>query len=181
MSSETLVLRSVAAAVERLRLSLPWYAAEFFNPPAGEQEREILAAAHAVCHLVPWADDVGAFALPAQGPDRVYTIAINQLADRAQRPLALRHEVWHILAGEADIVYLAERGWKSPSERAADTFAIADLVPARWIGGRRPRTVRRSALQDVRDAISGFVELWPEARIVDRARLRLQLLRHHGI
>lgn len=161
---------------------MPWYATDFFNPPTNTQHHELLVAANAVCHVFPWNGDDPAFTLPPQGPARVYTIAINRNASRSTRPLALRHEIGHILAGEAEgLVYLSERDWHSFAERAADTFAFADLIPGRWLRGRRRGTLRANAFEEVRDTIAGFVEWWPEERIEDRAILRVKLFRECGI
>ncbi|HEU4559211.1 MAG TPA: hypothetical protein VFS20_15240, partial [Longimicrobium sp.] len=79
-------------------------------------------------------------------------------------------------------VFLANEGYMSPAERAADLFALADLVPAWWIEEvRRGRTPWREVKRQIALAVAQYAENWPAQRFGDRAELRLRLYRECGV
>jgi hypothetical protein len=79
-------------------------------------------------------------------------------------------------------VFLADEGYMAAPERAADLFALADLVPGWWIAElRRGRTPWRTVRAEIAAAVAEYAEGWPPERCADRARLRLRLFRDHDI
>ena len=113
----------------------------------------------------------------------VYPVLINRAAEQTDRFFALRHELGHVLNGDVDgAVFLADEGYMSGAERAADLFALADLVPGWWIAEvRRGRTPWREVKRQIATAVATYAEAWPAQRFGDRAELRLALFREHGI
>jgi len=112
-----------------------------------------------------------------------HAILIDSHAPRADYLFTVRHELAHVLAGEvSDALFLTRADTMSFSERRADLYAVADLVPA-WLirqlrGSRRPwHLVRLEVQQAFRELTVG----WSEERIRDRARLRVELYRERGM
>jgi hypothetical protein len=113
-----------------------------------------------------------------------YRIGIKRDLSVTERAFALRHELGHVLAGDAEEpVRLVDRGYLTWAERLADLFALADLVPGRLIA-----TLRRIRMPwaDVRREIERLIcddwgPDWHPARVDDRARLRIRLYRECGI
>ena len=95
-----------------------------------------------------------------------------------ERRFAIRHGLAHVLAGHVDEISFARDGhdWRGFEESVADLFAIADLVPDRMLreaeeAGLNPVETGRW----VQGEIWRYVPNWPDARIQDRAALRLAL------
>ena len=174
------VLQSARRLVGQAREVVPAYAGPF-SPVRIDQVTELLNAAG--CHVETFAfqSDTVAMVLPQCGG--VYPILINRSAEQTDRVFALRHELGHVLAGDVDgAVFLANEGYMSPAERAADLFALADLVPAWWIEEvRRGRTPWREVKRQIALAVAQYAENWPAQRFGDRAELRLRLYREHGV
>jgi len=112
-----------------------------------------------------------------------HAILIDSHAPRADYLFTVRHELAHVLAGEvSDALFLTRADTMSFSERRADLYAVADLVPA-WLirqlrGSRRPwHLVRLEVQQAFRELTVG----WSEERIRDRAGLRVALYRERGL
>jgi Zn-dependent peptidase ImmA (M78 family) len=112
-----------------------------------------------------------------------HAILIDSAAPRADYDFTIRHELAHVLAGEvSDTLFLSAADTMSFSERRADLFAVADLVPA-WLvrqlqGGRRPWShLRLEVQQAFRELTIG----WSEERLRDRAQLRVELYRNYEL
>ena len=116
------------------------------------------------------------------GPNE-HAILIDSAASRADYEFTIRHELAHVLAGEvSDALFLSAADTMSFSERRADLFAVADLVPA-WLvrqlhGGRRPWAHLRL---EVQQAFRELTVGWSEERLRDRARLRVELYRSYEL
>lgn len=112
-----------------------------------------------------------------------HVILLDSAASRADYLFTLRHELAHVLAGEvSDTLFLSAADTLSFSERRADLFAVADLVPGWFMrqirAGRRPwRQIRLEVVQAFRALTDG----WSEERLLDRARLRVELYRRHAL
>jgi len=112
-----------------------------------------------------------------------HAILLDSRASHADYAFTLRHELAHVLAGEvSEALFLSAADEMSFSERRADLYAVADLVPG-WLvaqlrGTRRPWShVRLEVQQAFRELTQG----WSERRIHDRAALRVELYRRHGV
>lgn len=174
------VLAAARRLVEAARASVPAYAGPL-SPVRTDQVAELLAAAGCHLEVFPFRSDTVAMLLPKCAG--VYPVLLNRTAERTDRYFALRHEVAHVLAGDAEgPVFLAEEGYMAPAERVADLFALADLVPAWWIRQvRRGRTPWGTVRGEIARAVAVYAETWPPERFADRAALRLRLFREHGM
>lgn len=123
-------------------------------------------------HLSPHAQEMGIPAYFGAAP----LILINKDLRPSYRALALRHGLAHLIAGELD----AEQGveirfmsttldWTTQSERRADLFALADLIPDREM---------RDDPDWLTAEIGAFAADWSSERLFDRASLRLLLWRN---
>ena len=112
-----------------------------------------------------------------------HAILIDRTAARADYAFTLRHELAHVLAGEVShALFLATADTLSYSERRADLFAIADLVPARMLTHLRGTGRRWSVLElEVQQAFRELTGGWSAQRVQDRAALRVRLFREHGL
>lgn len=112
-----------------------------------------------------------------------HAILIDSTASRGDYLFTIRHEIAHVLAGEvSEALFLSAADTLSFSERRADLFAVADLVPA-WLvaqlrGTRRPWSHVRL---EVQAAFRELTEGWSDLRVRDRGRLRVELFRSHGV
>jgi hypothetical protein len=174
------VLVAARRLVERAREVVGSYAGTL-APVRTDQVTELLNASECHVEVFPFQSDTVAMVLPRCAG--VYPILVNRSAEQTDRFFALRHELGHVLAGDVDgAVYLANEGYMSPAERVADLFALADLVPAWWIGqARRGRTPWREVKRQIALAVAEYAESWPAQRFGDRAELRLRLYREHGV
>ncbi|MDQ3556864.1 MAG: hypothetical protein M3409_08815 [Gemmatimonadota bacterium] len=88
-----------------------------------------------------------------------------------------------MLAGDTDgAVFLTEAGCTGVAERVADLFALADLLPGRWIEELRAGGVaRRGVRAEIAVAITGYAERWTAERLRDRAGFRLRLFRERAV
>ena len=176
--------QQVLAAAERMlaaaRAIVPDYGAGFL-PLRTDQLSELLMAAECHVEIFPFRSDTVAMVLPRCAG--VYPILLNREAERTDAQLALRHELAHVLAGDADgVIFMATPGCMAHEERAADLFALCDLVPAGWIRRMRRDGLRApEILQEVTDAIRGYAEDWDPERLQDRVRLRMALFRKRGL
>lgn len=119
-------------------------------------------------------------AMPAIGGGSVIAVDVGGL--RTDVMFTIRHELAHVLAGEAsEPTYLTAEDTMSHSERVADLFAVADLTPGGWmkrvVGGKK----FLYAVLDVKQAYRELTEGWSEQRLWDRAKLRVLLYREFGI
>src|SRR5690606_10874752 len=110
-------------------------------------------------------------------------IGVKRDLSQDERAFALRHELAHVLAGDADEpVAMVHRGYLTYAERLADLFALADLVPTSYLRSLRSIPLRWN---EIREDLAQMIREqwgadWPEARIDDRAALRLRLFRECG-
>lgn len=176
---DELVLGSAVRLVHAAQESCPRYAAGAAPITTSEIWR---LAGSLRCQLdyFPFESDVPAMALPFG--DGVL-VCVNSRLDRRDRFYGARHELGHVLRGDVDgAVFLTDREYMSPAERACDLFAFADLVPGSWIGLMRELSGSwRSTLEEVRRALLQYAEDWPVDRLEDRAWLRLRLYRECSI
>jgi hypothetical protein len=148
------------------------------SPLRTDQVAALLRRAGCHVEVFPFQSTAAAMVLPRAGG--VYPVFVNRDADRVERTFALRHELAHVLAGDADgAVFLSEQGWEAREERIADLFALADLVPGWWLAQLAEGGARAIAAE-VAAAVAEFAEGWPRERGIDRARLRLRLFERYG-
>ena len=179
-SDDAGVLAAARRLVERAREVVPSYAASV-APVRTDQVSALMAAADCHVEVFPFQSDTVAMVLPRC--EGVYPVLLNRTADQTDRFFALRHELGHVLNGDVDgPVFLADEGYMSGAERAADLFALADLVPGWWIAEvRRGRTPWREVKRQIAMAVATYAEAWPAQRFGDRAELRLAFYREYGI
>lgn len=181
MSSEERVIRIARGTIAAAQARVPWYAGDF-APARTDQISELLVRFTCRDVYLPFRSrHTAAMVLPPVGG--VYPILIDQNAARADRQFALRHELAHVIAGDAEqATFLSDDGVMSKSERAADLFAFADLVPG-WMLAmiRKERGSWSKVWRDVRYAVRMYAEGWDDARIDDRTRLRILLYREAGV
>lgn len=171
------VLGAVVRLVARARQIVPSYAGKL-APIRTDQLAALSAGSGCRVLFFPFESDAIAVALP---PFRgAYLVFVNSSACRTDRLFAWRHEIGHVLRGDVDeATYLLDQdlGYMSESERAADLFALADVIPGWWI-----ETLDGEVEAEIRGAIvANYAADWPEDRVEDRARLRLRLYRECGI
>lgn len=174
------VLSAARRLVEGARGVVDAYAGPL-APVRTDQVGELLRASG--CHVEVFAFQSNTVAMVLPRCEGVYPVLVNRAAEQTDRYFALRHELAHVLAGDVDgPVFLADEGYMSAAERAADLFALADLVPGWWIGEvRRGRTPWREVRRQIAMAVATYAEAWPAQRFGDRAELRLALYRDHDI
>lgn len=181
MSSED---AEVLAAAERLvaaaRQIVPDYGTGFI-PLRTDQLSVLLKDAECHVEIFSFRSDTVTMVLPRCAG--VYPILLNRESQRTDVLLALRHELGHVLAGDADgVIFMAASGCMTLQERAADLFALTDLVPAGWLRWiRRERLSWQNVAREVEDAVRGYAEEWTPERLEDRVRLRCALFRKRGL
>jgi hypothetical protein len=179
-SEDTAALAAALRLVGAARRWEPGYAGPL-APARTDQISNLLAAAG--CHVEVYAFQSDTVAMTLPRCAGVFPVLVNRGAERTDRFFALRHELAHVLAGDTDgAVFLADEGYMAAPERAADLFALADLVPGWWIAElRRGRAPWRAVTAEIALAVAEYAERWPEERRDDRARLRLGFFRIHGV
>lgn len=184
MSESGRVVRATVRLIELAREAAPSYGEGTFGRGIGYTDTktmaELLGMAGAEVHERRFASPAKGMAFELGGRK---VIAIDTACTRSDAEFTLRHELAHILADDVQFaLFLTSEDTMSFSERRADLFAVADLTPTRWMewmrGGRR----RWKLLElDVKQAFRELTDGWSEQRLNDRAHLRVQLYRHHGI
>jgi len=112
-----------------------------------------------------------------------YLLLFSTDVDDDRRRFAVRHGMGHVVAGHVQRPsFLSTSGdCMAVEERVADLFALADLVPFHQVGALR----RGNGWRVVREEVARFVRLhtldWAEARVTDRATLRVALYREMGL
>lgn len=180
-SSEAgLAVSSAARVIEAARALVEPYAGPG-APIRTDQVSELLVRAECHVEIFPFRSDTVAMTLPRCA--NAYPILLNRSAERTDRQFALRHEIAHVLAGDAEgVVFLTDAGDMTLPERVADLFALADLVPGWWIAEvRRGQTPWRAVRGEVTLAVAEYAESWTVERLEDRAELRLRLFRERGV
>lgn len=178
---DELVLGGAVRIIEAARGVVEWYAGDF-SPIRTDQVSALLVGVGAHLNIFPFESDAIAFTIPAV--NGVHPIYVDRYAARVDRQFAIRHELGHVLAGDVDEpTFLSEEGYMCYSERVADLFALADLIPGWGIRYmRKHRTTWRDVLSEIRSAIlTQFASSWPDDRVQDRAILRVRLFRECGI
>lgn len=151
-------------------------------PLRSDEITRLLVATRTRLEEFPFRSSAVGMAIPWAGGTE-HAILIDSAASRADYDFTIRHELAHVLAGEvSDALFLTADDTMSLSERRADLYAVADLVPGWAIqqlrGTRRPWThVRLEVQQAFRELTVG----WSEERLRDRAGLRVMLWRGSGI
>lgn len=179
--SRKLVLRLAAETIRRAREVCPLYASDAAPLHEG-QLQDLIRQAGCAVEVFAFRSAAGAFAASVAGAP---CIALNANATRDVRIFGARHELHHVLAGEVDHgaagpVYFSDYGYGSPWERAADLFALADLVPP-WVLRMQRTSSDQSLRRLVAENMGEYASGWPLRRVADRARLRVQLFRECGL
>ena len=180
-SEDAGVLDQVVGLIERTRSLVGPYEYAGSGAPIGTaQICELAEKLGCELHYFAFQSEAFDMALPpVQGANLIFVDSRTQRSDQA---LTVRHELAHVLTGEvAEPTYLTAADTLSHSERVADLFAVADLVPTwyvRQLRGRR-RPWKHTELE-IKQAFRELTEGWSEQRLNDRARLRLLLFREHG-
>lgn len=175
------VVDEAAGLIRRARTIIPNYAGA--RAPAGTWEISKLASEIA-CEV---------FYYPFQSSDSgqafpeilgICPVFIDNAVPATAQMLFVRHELGHRLRGDQreEPVMLNRGDTAGHAERVVDLFAVADLVPT-WLmkqlrGGRRPW---KSVSLEVALAFRELTDGWGDIRVRDRAALRVQLYREHGI
>lgn len=178
-SDDAAVLDAAHALLRDAREHAPRYALGWI--PASTRDVSALLVATRT-HLVErrFASAAVGMALPAA--DGEHVILLDARASRADAMFTVRHELAHVLAGEvSEALFLSAEDTMSFSERRADLFALADLTPACWMRRYTARRPQRTAVLQVVQAYRELTAGWSEARLWDRARLRLLLHRARGV
>ena len=150
-------------------------------PVPPDQLRVLLAASG--CHVEVFAFRSDALGMTLPRCEGVHPVLVNGDSAGIDRWFALRHQVAHVLAGDASgAVCLAAEGFHHHPERLADLFALADAVPGWWVAGVvRGHGSWRAVHRQVADRIARLAPAWPPERVHDRAELRLRLFCDAGI
>lgn len=186
MQEDDELLDATAALIRQAREVVPGYAAG--KVLVGSWELAKLLR-HTRSQVVErrFASRARGLAIPdydADGP--IHLIGIDSAHNRTDHACSIRHELAHVLCGEAEeAVYLTDEDTLSFPERRADLFAVADLVPAGFLevlrmgprGGVRPWSHVRLEVAHTFRELTG----WSELRVWDRARLRVRLYRERGV
>ncbi|MFL5384705.1 MAG: hypothetical protein ACJ8J0_20115 [Longimicrobiaceae bacterium] len=180
MSSDTMVIASAARLVAAASGAVDDYAGAC-APVSPDQVWVLLAASGCHVEIFPFRSDALGMTLPRCAG--VHPVLVNDAAGEIDRGFALRHQVAHVLAEDADgAVCLADEGYGRHPERVADLFALADTVPGWWISRVvRERCSWGAVRGEIARAVAGLVPAWPADRLRDRAELRLRLFRQAGI
>lgn len=175
------VLAAASRLIQEARQTVPWYAGPF-APIRTDQVADLLRAHRCILYLSDNLNgDTAGMALPRMAG--LCPIVIARETPRTERMLIARHELAHAIAGELDEpTYLTADDATSFSERVADLFALADLIPA-WLlqDLRRSRMKWDDVLLEIRHGVWDSAQDWPEDRIGDRAELRLRFFREFGL
>ncbi|HEX9939129.1 MAG TPA: hypothetical protein VGB15_18445 [Longimicrobium sp.] len=150
-------------------------------PVPPDQLRVLLAASG--CHVEVFAFRSDALGMTLPLCDGVHPVLVNGESAGIDRWFALRHQVAHVLAGDASgAVCLAAEGYHRHPERLADLFALADAVPGWWISGvARGHGAWRDVRRGIAERIARLAPAWPPDRVHDRAELRMRLFCDGGI
>jgi len=150
-------------------------------PVSPDQLRVLLAGSGCHVEIFPFRSDAVGMTLPfCEG---VHTVLVNGGSSGVDRWFALRHQVAHVLAGDAHgAVCLAGDGFHRHPERVADLFALADAVPGWWLTRVTQGCRSWNAVRDaVARRVCAAAPAWPPERVYDRADLRLRLFCDEGI
>jgi hypothetical protein len=178
-SEAKLIAWAAARLVHRAREIAPDYAARPVQVGTHVVSRLLSGAGCFLAHQ-PLAPATEAMVMPPV--DGVNIIVVNSATDRMTADFRVRHELAHVLAGEVEEPTFLDEESAEWSERVADLFALADLVPGREIArARRGRRPWREVAQVVSDFARYFGGEWEPGRLEDRVRLRLVLYRTQGI
>ena len=181
-SEDAAALAQAVELIERTRCLVGPYEYAGRGAPVGTaQICDLAEKLECQIHYFPFCSESFGMALPpVQGKSLIFIDSRTQKSDQA---LTVRHELAHVLTGEvAEPTYLTAADTLSHSERVADLFAVADLVPTWYV--RQLRQKRRPWNRVELEIKQAFRELtagWSEQRLNDRARLRLLLYREHGL
>ena len=180
MLHEGVLIATAARLVAAARGAVEDYA-DAGAPVNPDQVRALLAASGCHVEIFPFRSDALGMTLPLC--EGVHPVLVNGGAVGIDPGFALRHQVAHVLAGDASgVVCLAHEGHEETRERLADLFALADAVPGRWIAGVADRLCSWHATHgEIARCIAELAPTWPPDRLHDRAALRLHLFRECGI
>lgn len=180
--SDTELVRGAARLVDLARTRQPRYAHEV-KPCSTRETSELLRRSCCFVHTLSPRPGAHAFVVPPIGG--YYHIGLKEDLDVDERQFALRHELSHVLNDDADEpTRMVDRGYLTQTERLADLFSLADLIPRMLIDvlKRRQRLTWGQVTEELADEIrQRWGRQWPEARVDDRAKLRVRLYREHGI
>lgn len=180
--SDTRLVAQAAILVGAAQRRQPRFAHEV-HPCSTRELSELLRRSGCVVHTLSARPGAMAFVVPPIAG--YYHIGLKEDLDVDERQFALRHELSHVLNEDADEpTRMVDRGYLTQGERLADLFSLADLIPRMLIDvlKRRQRLTWGQVTEELTDEIrQRWGRQWPEARIDDRAKLRVRLYREHGI
>jgi hypothetical protein len=174
------VCRDVAAALRNLQSrGIPY--ADIFSPLPDDRLAEAMKRSAVLLRVDQLGEkDQELVTPPIYGR---YIMTISKTLDPRRRGFATRHGFGHVVAGHvSEVAFLStERDWMTHEERVADLFALADVVPF-WLLNdlRKSRTSWGAIKQMISRTIRQYTIGWSEARVFDRATLRITLYRQHG-
>lgn len=180
--AELAVVEATAAAILALQDRMGIAYAHLFSPLHDDGLRDAMRRLTIYSRGEPLGiRDLEAVSPPVFGR---YALLFSTDVDSRRQAFALRHGMGHVVCGHVtEPTYMSERNdYMQHQERVADLFALADLFPAHMIetlrSSRTPwRAIRHALIRSIRHHTIN----WPEARVDDRADLRLVLYRAHGI
>jgi hypothetical protein len=180
---------STAAVIASTRELLAWTRGQsgyaYADPdwaPIADLDLEVIAQRFS-CRLATHALPAGVQEIAIPGYTGHPTIVVNRGISAAERRMALRHGLAHLVGGELEGEYdsgvrfmSSIHDWMSMEERRADLYALADLVPDRHLETTlRADPSPLSARWWMESQIQQYAPAWPRPRLEDRARLRWRL------
>ena len=175
-ADEVKIVRRTRQLLKKARRTVPEYGRGI--APVSEDDVSRLAAASDVyiTHFVFQSSDI-AMLLPSYKGH--WLVAINKASLSAVRAFAVRHELAHVFAGDADgLTFLHEAGHMTIAERVADLFALADMLPDGLIDNMQAALASETeAVTELRGLVGPFAADWPVDRVDDRVYLRRALAR----
>lgn len=177
LSSDTTLVRSATKLLTAAQRLEPGYAGARAPTTTSDFARMLRRATCKVHFLEP---RPGARAITIPPIAGYYWIGVKRELSEPERTFALRHE----LAGDPDgSVCMVDPGYLTQGERLPDLFALADLIAGHYLQTLRSMRLRwREIHRDIEAQVrADFGPDWPEARVQDRAALRVRLHRECGI
>ena len=182
MISDTQLVARANLLVGIARRRQPRYAHEV-KPCSTSELSELLRRSCCVVHVLEPRPGARAFVVPPIGG--YYHVGIKEDLELDERQFALRHELSHVLNEDVEEpARMVDRGYLTQGERLADLFGLADLIPRMLIEvlKKRMRLTWGQVTEEVADEIrQRWGRAWPEARVDDRAKLRVRLYREHAV
>lgn len=175
------VVDATAQLVHRAREHAPGYGKHVWGCSSNYMAK-VYRAENTLLHMRRFESEAKGMAF--QIAQERYLIVVDNNCPRSDLLFTQFHELAHVMAGEAVVAtFLTSDDCLSFSERRADLFAIVGITPTAWLERyvvEQARTWQRRTwllAQSYRE----LTRDWSELRVMDRARLRMELFRAHGI